>query len=110
MKLWRYTIGIIGLILFTLFSLDNSDMVRINIPELLGPNTEKSVYLPVYLLTTLAIFTGVIIGILIEYFRNFKIRKAYNENNRKLLTMKKELEKSKEKFLTEEEKILNLLD
>ncbi len=110
MKLWRYTLGIVGLILFTLFSLDNSDMVRINVPELLGPNTEKSVYLPVYLLTTLAIFTGVIIGIFIEYLRNFKIRKAYNENNRKLLKMKKELEKSKEKFLTEEEKIFNLLD
>ena len=66
--------------------------------------------MPVYLLTTLAIFTGVIIGVFIEYFRNFKIRNAYNENNRKLLKMKKELEKSKEKFLTEEEKIFNLLD
>ena len=110
MKLWRYTFGIIGLTLFTLFSLDNGDMVRINVPQLLGPNTEKSVYLPVYLLTTLAIFTGVIIGVFIEYFRNFKMRKAYNENNRKLLKMKKELEKSKEKFLTEEEKIFNLLD
>ena len=110
MKLWRYTLVIIGLIVFTLFSLDNSDMVRINVPQLVGPTTGKSVYLPLYLLITLAIFTGVIIGVFIEYFRNFKIRNAYNENNRKLLKMKKELEKSKEKFLTEEEKIFNLLD
>ena len=85
-------------------------MVRINFPELLATNNEKSVYLPVYLLTSFAIFLGVIIGVFIEYYRNFKLRKAFNENNRKLLKIEKELEKNKEKFLTDEEKIFNLLD
>ena len=66
--------------------------------------------LPIYLLTSLAIFVGVIIGVLIEYLRNFKLRKAFNENNKKLLKIEKELQKNKEKFLTEEEKIINLLD
>mgnify|MGYP003324588829 CR=1 FL=1 len=36
--------------------------------------------------------------------------KAFNENNKKLLKIEKELQNNKEKFLTEEEKILNLLD
>ena len=36
--------------------------------------------------------------------------KAFNENNKKLLKIEKELQDTKEKFLTEEEKILNLLD
>ena len=110
MKLWRYIFGVILLTLFTLFSLANDDIVIISFPNILGANSGKSIYLPIYFLTSLAIFVGVIIGVLIEYLRNFKLRRAFNENNKKLLKVEKELKKSKEKFITEEEKIFNLLD
>ena len=110
MKLWRYIFGIFLLTLCTLFALANDDMVMISLPKVLGTVSGKSIYLPIYLLTSLAIFVGVIIGVLIEYLRNFKLRKALNENNKKLLKIEKELQNNKEKFLTEEEKILNLLD
>ena len=110
MKLWRYIFVIFSLILCTLFALANDDMVMVSFPNILGTVSGKSIYLPIYLLTSLAIFVGVIIGVLIEYLRNSKLRKAYNENNKKLLKIEKELKKNKEKFLTEEEKIFNLLD
>ena len=110
MKLWRYIFGIFLLTLCTLFALANNDMVMISLPNILGTVSGKSIYLPIYLLTSLAIFVGVITGVLIEYLRNFKLRKAFNENNKKLLKIEKELQNNKEKFLTEEEKILNLLD
>ena len=110
MKLWRYIFGIFLLTLCTLFALANDDMVMISLPKVLGTVSGKSIYLPIYLLTSLAIFVGVIIGMLIEYLRNFKLRKAFNENNKKLSKIEKELQNNKEKFLTEEEKILNLLD
>ena len=110
MKLWRYIFGIFLLSLCTLFALANDDMVMISLPNVLGTVSGKSIYLPIYLLTSLAIFVGVVIGVLIEYLRNFKLRKAFNENNKKLLKIEKELQNNKEKFLTEEEKILNLLD
>ena len=110
MKLWRYIFGIFLLTLCTFFALANDDMVMISIPQVPGTVSGKSIYLPIYLLTSLAIFAGVIIGVLIEYLRNFKLRKAFNENNKKLLKIEKELQNNKEKFLTEEEKILNLLD
>ena len=110
MKLWRYIVGIFLLTLCTLFALANDDMVMISLPKVLGTVSGKSIYLPIYLLTSLAIFVGVIIGVLIEYLRNFKLRKAFNENNKKLLKIEKELQNNKEKFLTEEEKIFNLLD
>ena len=110
MKLWRYIFGIFLLTLCTLFALANDDMVMISLPQVPGTVSGKSIYLPIYLLTSLAIFVGVIIGVLIEYLRNFKLRKAFNENNKKLLKIEKELQNNKEKFLTEEEKILNLLD
>ena len=93
-----------------MFALANDDMVMISLPQVLGTVSGKSIYLPIYLLTSLAIFVGVVIGVLIEYLRNFKLRKAFNENNKKLLKIEKELQSNKEKFLTEEEKILNLLD
>ena len=110
MKLWRYIFGIFLLTLCTLFALANDDMVMISLPNILGTVSGKSIYLPIYLLTSLAIFVGVIIGVSIEYLRNIKLRKAFNENNKKLLKIEKELQNNKEKFLTEEEKILNLLD
>ena len=110
MKLWRYIFGIFLLTLFTLFSLANDDLVIISFPNILGANSGKSIYLPIYFLTSLAIFVGVIIGVLIEYLRNFKLRRAFNENRKKLLKVEKELKKNKEKFLTEEEKIFKLLD
>ena len=105
MKLWRYILVFL-LTLCTLFALANDDMVRISLPKVLGTVSGKSIYLPIYLLTSLAIFVGVIIGVLIEYLRNFKLRKVFNENNKKLLKIEKELQRNKEKFLTEEEKIL----
>ena len=110
MKLWRYIFGIFLLTLCTLFALANDDMVMISLPKVPGTDSGKSIYLPIYLLTSLAIFVGVIIGVLIENLRNFKLRKAFNENNKKLLKIEKELKKNKEKYLTEEEKIFNFLD
>ena len=110
MKLWSYIFGLFLLTSFTFFALANNDMVMIRSPFIMGANAGKSIYIPIYLLTSLAIFFGVIIGVLIEYSRNFKLRKAFNKNNKKLLKIEKELQKSKEKFLTEEEKIFNLLD
>ena len=110
MKLWRYIFGVFLLIFCTFFALANDDMVMVSLPNILGIVSGKSIYLPIYLLTSLAIFVGLIIGVLIEYLRNSKLRKAFNENNKKLLKSEKELQMNKEKFLTEEEKILNLLD
>ena len=110
MKLWRYIFGVFLLTLCTLFALANNDMAIVSLPNILGAGYGRSIYLPIYLLTSLAIFVGVIIGVLIEYLRNSKLRKAFNENNKKLLKIEKELQKNKEKFLTEEEKIFNLLD
>ena len=110
MKLGRYICGVFLLALCTAFALANDNLVRIIFPDILYGNREKSIYLPVYLLTFLAIFVGVIIGVIIEYLRNFKMRKVYSENNKKLLKIEKEFQKSKDKLLTEEEKILNLLD
>ena len=110
MKLGRYITGIILLSLFILFAIANDDMVRINFPGILDLGIEKSIYLPIYLLISSAIFIGVIIGALIEYLRNVRFRKALNEKNKKLLMIEEELQKSKEKSLSEEEKIFNLLD
>ena len=110
MKLGRYITAIILLSLFILFAIANDEIVRINFPELLSLSIEKSIYLPVYLLISSVLCVGIIIGVFIEYLRNMRFRKAFNEKNKRLLKIEEELQKSKEKFLTEEEKIFNLLD
>ena len=110
MKLGRYITAIIFLSFFILFAIANNEIVRINFPEVLSLSIEKSIYLPAYLLISLVLFIGILIGVLIEYLRNMRFRKDFNEKNKKLLKIEEELQKSKEKFLTEEEKIFNLLD
>ena len=110
MKLGRYIISLMLLSLFILFAIANDDIVRINFPELLGLNFGQTLYLPIYLLISSAIFVGVIIGVCTEYLRNAKLRKALNKKTKSLSNIEEELKKNKEKFLTEEEKIFNLLD
>ncbi len=110
MKLGRYIIAIILLSIFILFAISNDEIVMINFPEMLSLNIEKSIYVPLYLLISSVLFVGIIIGVVIEYLRNMRFRRNFNEKNKKLLKVEEELQKSKEKFLTEEEKIFNLLD
>ena len=110
MKLGRYIIVVIFLSLFILFAIANDEIVMINFPEVLSLNIEKSIHLPLYLLISSVLFVGIIIGVIIEYLRNIRFRRYFNEKNKKLLKVEEELKKSKEKFLTEEEKIFNLLD
>ena len=110
MKLGRYITTVLLLSLFILFAIANDEIVTINFPEVLSFNIEKSIYLPLYLLISSVLFVGIIIGVIIEYLRNIRFRRDFNEKNKKLLKVERELKKTKEKFLTEEEKIFNLLD
>ena len=110
MKLGRYITIVILLLLFILFAIANDEIITLNFPEVLSLNIEKSIYLPLYLLISSVLFVGIIIGVIIEYLRNIRFRRDFNEKNKKLLKVEQELKKTKEKFLTEEEKIFNLLD
>ena len=110
MKVGRYITAVILLAFFILFAIANNEIVTLNLPEVLSLNIEKSIYLPLYLLISSVLFVGIIIGVIIEHLRNIRFRRDFNEKNKKLLKVEKELKKSKEKFLTEEEKIFNLLD
>ena len=110
MKLGRYITIVILLSLFILFAIANDEFVMINFPEIPSLNIEKSIYLPLYLLVSSVLFVGIIIGVIIEHLRNIRFRRDFNEKNKKLLKVEQELKKTKEKFLTEEEKIFNLLD
>ena len=82
MKLGRYILSIVFLCLFILFALANDEFVRISFPNILGINSGRSIYLPIYLFASLAIFFGLAIGVFIEYSRNFKLRKAFYENKK----------------------------
>ena len=110
MKLGRYISIVIFLSIFILFAIANDEIITLNFPEVLSLNIEKSIYLPLYLLISSVLFVGIIIGVIIEHLRNIRFRRDFHEKNKKLLKVEKELKKSKEKFLTEEEKIFNLLD
>ena len=95
MKLGRYITIVILLSLFILFAMANDEIVTINFPEVLSLNIEKSIYLPLYLLISLVLFAGIIIGVIIEHLRNIRFRRDFNEKNKKLLKVEQELKKTK---------------
>ena len=101
MKLGRYITGIILLSLFILFAIANNDIVRINFPRILDLGIEKSIYLPIYLLVSSAVFVGVIIGALMEYLRNVRFRKAYNKKNKQALSQKLVIHKGPKLYISE---------
>ena len=111
MKLGRYIFGIALLVILIPFALANDIWVKlIIIPKGMMTDIDKVVSLPLYILVYLALFVGVLVGITIENFRNTKLRSTIKENNKRLNEVEAELRRSKEKFLSEEEKILDLLD
>ena len=73
MKLGRYIMAVTLLALFILFAIANDEIVRINFPRVPNLSIRKSIYLPVYLLTLSVLFIGIMIGILVEYFRNIAV-------------------------------------
>ncbi len=111
MSLWRYPLGLLVIFSFLAFALANDEIVKINIYlNLIRDGGLKSVYLPVYLIVFFTLFFGVFIGIILEHTRYIKMRNLLRMREKELREIKTDLESNKQRFFSEEEKIMDMLN
>ena len=111
MNLWRYALGLLVIFSFLAFALANDEPVKINIYlNLIMEGGLKFIYLPIYVIVFLTLFFGVFVGIILEHIRYIKMRNLLRLRERELRKTKLDLETNKERFFSEEEKIMDMLN
>ena len=111
MNLWRYTLGLLVIFGLMAFALANNETVKINIYlNLLMEDGLKFIYLPIYVIVFLTLFFGVFVGIILEHIRYIKLRNLLRLKESELRKTKIDLESNKERFFSEEEKIMDMLN
>ena len=111
MNLWRYTLGLLVIFGLMAFALANNETVKINIYlNLFMEGGLKFIYLPIYVIVFLTLFFGVFIGIVLEHIRYIKLRNLLRLKENELRKVKIDLESNKQRFFSEEEKIMDMLN
>ena len=111
MNLWRYVLGLLVICSFLAFALANDELVKINIYlNLIMEGGLMFIYLPIYVVVFLTLFFGVFVGIILEHIRYIKLRNLLRLRESELRKTKLDLETNKERFFSEEEKIMDMLN
>ena len=111
MNLWRYTLGILVISIFLAFALANDEPVKINIYlNVIREGGLEFFYLPVYVIVFITLLFGIFAGIIIEHVRYIKMRNLLRLRENELRKIKIDLESNKQRFFSEEEKIMDMLN
>ena len=111
MNLWKYALGLLVIFGFLAFALANDEPVKINIYlNLIMEGGLKFIYLPIYVIVFLTLFFGVLLGLILEHIRYIKLRNLLRLRESELRKTKLDLETTKERFFSEEEKIMDMLN
>ena len=110
MNLWKYTLGLLVVFIFIAFALANDELVKINIYlNVIREGGLEFFYLPVYVIVFITLLFGIFVGIIIEHVRYIKMRNLLRLRENELRKIKIDLESNKQRFFSEEEKIMDLL-
>ena len=111
MSLWRYALGLLVIFSFLAFALANDEPVKINIYlNVIMEGGLKFFYLPIYVIVFSTLFFGVFVGIILEHLRYIKMRNLLRLRENELRKIKIDLESNKQRFFSEEEKIMDMLN
>jgi uncharacterized integral membrane protein len=111
MGLWRYSLGLISFVFFIGFAVANDNMVKVNIYiNLIKEDGLEFVYLPLYIVVFISLLLGMLIGIILENVKCAKLRNLIRSKEVEIRKIEFELNKNKEKFFSEEEKIMDMLN
>ena len=111
MNLWRYILGLLVIFCLLAFALANDQPVKINIYlNLIMEGGLKFIHLPIYVIVFSTLFLGVFVGIILEHVRYFKLRSLLRLRENELKKTKIDLENNKQRFFSEEEKIMDKLN
>ncbi len=111
MRYLRYSFYAILLLILVVLALANREMVTLALlPEQLARFMPVSMRLPMYAVIMLAMLFGLLVGYILEYFREHKIRREASRKKREVAKLSQEVDSLKKQGGVEEDDVLALLN
>jgi len=110
MRYLRYAFYAVLMLILIILALANREVVTLALlPEQLARFMPVSVRMPMFVVIMLAMLFGLLVGYVLEYFREHKIRREVSRNKREVVKLSQEVDALKRQGGTEEDDVLALL-
>ncbi len=111
MRYLRYSFYVVLLIVLVMVALANSEVVTLSVlPEQLNSFFPVSIRLPLFVVIMLSILAGLLIGYVLEYFREYKQRREAATRKREVEVLSREVDALKKETGKDEDDVLALLN
>lgn len=111
MRYLRYSFYAVLMLVLILLALANRQMVTLAVlPEQLAGPFPVSVPLPMFVVILLSMLAGLLVGYVLEYFREHKLRREAAAKKREAASLAREVDALKKQAGTQEDDVLALLN
>ena len=110
MRYFRYSFYAVLMLMLVLLALANREIVTLAVlPEELSGILPVSIQLPMFVVIMLSMLAGLLVGYVLEYFREHKLRREAAAKKREVANLSREVDALKKQAGTEEDDVLALL-
>ena len=110
MRYLRYSFYAVLMLMLVLLALANREIVTLAVlPKELSGIFPVSIQLPMFVVIMLSMLAGLLIGYVLEYFREHKLRREAAAKKREVANLSREVDALKKQAGTEEDDVLALL-
>ena len=110
MRYFRYSFYAVLMLMLVLLALANREIVTLAVlPKELSGIFPVSIQLPMFVVIMLSMLAGLLIGYVLEYFREHKLRREAAAKKREVANLSREVDALKKQAGTEEDDVLALL-
>ena len=110
MRYLRYSFYAVLMLVLVMLALANREIVTLAVlPEQLSGIFPASIQLPMFVVIMLSMLAGLLIGYVLEYFREHKLRREAAVKKREVASLSREVDALKKQAGTEEDDVLALL-
>lgn len=111
MRYFRYSFYAVLMLVLILLALANREMVTLAVlPTQLSGLFPVSIRLPMFVVIMLSMLAGLLVGYVLEYFREHKLRREAAAKKREAESLAREVEALKKQAGTQEDDVLALLN
>ena len=111
MRYLRYSFYAVLMVVLVMLALANREIVTLAVlPEQLSSILPISIQLPMFVVIMLSMLAGLLVGYVLEYFREHKQRRAAAVRKREVDILAREVDALKKQAGTEEDDVLALLN
>ncbi len=111
MRYLRYSFYAVLMVVLVMLALANREIVTLAVlPEQLSSILPVSIQLPMFVVIMLSMLAGLLVGYVLEYFREHKQRREAAVRKREVDILAREVDALKKKAGTEEDDVLALLN